>query len=524
MSVYTITYNNDQNSKTVFADTPKEIYSAVGKLLISDIDRSDLPTYIDVKSDNNNTARFKVIKRGTYIKDGVKIPSLYTTCEWDYLGFDDADLWKAAECKYLVCINPESNNYKFYEFGPQFHVSGKVSANYGRISPDGEGRFGTRTTSFDLNMFWIRYYEKLSKGYKDMTDIHNACQYNKGQSQNTNTTLEDDSTKTAPTDNQDANSLFMRLYASANGYYISATATKDEKILFRDYKPTEKEVKLAEQLLQNLYKATTVENFNDNLEQLLVLVPRHIDENNEYASHNYVDRNVVDDLLAHDTSDFSYIIDRERNLLDAMKGIAHVHLNANGEMADNFKNHGVKVRKATEKQTADVLNRLEPSQRSEVVNVYRIIDKNKEKQYNDYRKEHHIKHTRKYWHGSRNETWLSIINDGLSLKYSGSNAGTMFGNGLYFAPSSDKSMLYTSRSGSYWSHGDSDTYFLGLYATAQGKAYRPTSTYDVDTTTMKNYDSVYADHKQTGLRRDEVVFYDDSAVLLEYLVEFKTGA
>lgn len=522
MSVYTITYNHDQNSKTVFADTPKEIYSAVGKLLISEIDRSNLPTYIDVENNESDasTARFKVVKRGTYIKDGVKVPSLYTTCEWDYLGFGFSDFVDDFAYKYLVCVNPESNNYKFYEF--QFDGLNKISANYGRISPDGEGLFGTRSTSFDFNMFWIRYYEKLSKGYKDMTDIHNTFSYNKDQ--NANTTLEDDSTDTAPTDNKDANNLFGRLYASANGYYVSATATKDEKALLCDYKPSEKEVELAEHLVQNLYKATTVENFNDNLEQLLVLVPRHIDENNEYASHNHVDRNVVDDLLAHDTSDFSYIIDRERSLLDAMKGIAHVRTNANGEMADNFKNHGVKVRKATEKQTADVLNRLEPSQRSEVVNVYRIIDKDKEKQYNDYRKAHHIKHTRKYWHGSRNETWLSIINDGLSLKYSGSNAGTMFGNGLYFAPSSDKSMLYTSRSGSYWSHGDSDTYFLGLYATAQGKAYRPTNTYDVDATTMQNYDSVYADHKQTGLRRDEVVFYDDNAVLLEYLVEFKTGA
>ena len=46
--------------------------------------------------------------------------------------------------------------------------------------------------------------------------------------------------------------------------------------------------------------------------------------------------------------------------------------------------------------------------------------------------------------------------------------GKMFGNGVYFAPSSMKSWNYTSYRGTSWANGDADVAFMGLYATAYG--------------------------------------------------------
>ena len=97
----------------------------------------------------------------------------------------------------------------------------------------------------------------------------------------------------------------------------------------------------------------------------------------------------------------------------------------------------------------------------------------------------------------------------------------MFGYGIYFAPSARKSYGYTSCYGSYWANGNSSNGFMGLYKTAYGNPYYPTTSGDKKRE-MQNAgkNCVHAKKNKVGLYNDEVIFYDENAVCIEYLVEF----
>ena len=126
------------------------------------------------------------------------------------------------------------------------------------------------------------------------------------------------------------------------------------------------------------------------------------------------------------------------------------------------------------------------------------------------------------WHGSRNENWMSIIQNSLLLNPNAIITGKMFGAGIYFAPSSVKSWGYTSYLGTRWANGHSSTAFMGLYAVAYGKPMNVDhwSSLDYKREVLQNgYDSLHA-HAGVDLHADEIVLYDEAAVLLNYIVEF----
>lgn len=84
-----------------------------------------------------------------------------------------------------------------------------------------------------------------------------------------------------------------------------------------------------------------------------------------------------------------------------------------------------------------------------------------------------------------------------------------------------KSWNYTSFRGTSWAHGRSNTGFMGLYVTAYGN---PNNVYDAHSFTQKGltqngYNCVHA-HAGSSLRNDEIVFYSEDAMLLQYIVEF----
>ena len=60
--------------------------------------------------------------------------------------------------------------------------------------------------------------------------------------------------------------------------------------------------------------------------------------------------------------------------------------------------------------------------------------------YDDYLKTTDNKRTELYFHGSRNENFISILKTGLLIRPSGAiHTGSMFGDGIYFAPKARKS-------------------------------------------------------------------------------------
>ena len=89
----------------------------------------------------------------------------------------------------------------------------------------------------------------------------------------------------------------------------------------------------------------------------------------------------------------------------------------------------------------------------------------------------------------------------------------------YFAPKATKSWNYTSYHNTYWARGNSDTAFMGLYATAYGNPLDCTCAHHYIKAELGDKNCVHA-HAGTQLRNDEIIFYDEAAVLLQYIVEF----
>lgn len=399
---------------------------------------------------------------------------------------------------YLVMVNPEHNNYKFYKL--EDNNDGKnVLATYGRIGAGPNEMFGTRTHLYPRNMYYIKLMEKMNKGYQDMTDFYITNDQNKKEKSNELTT-------SSAKQNDSKNAVSAELYALLKMYskhYIAKTLRNDVV--------TEKMVDEAKRLLSNLYDMDTtngVDEFNKVLLKIMAISPRKVDN--------------VSKLLAVDTSDVSEIISREETLIMAMEAVVQKSPSKSSKTPqETFSAFGIKVFEATEKQRQEVLNHLSDNLKPLVKKIYRVIPTEQKKKFNEYLKTNNIHKVKQLWHGSRNENWLSIINNGLLLKPNAVITGKMLGNGIYFAPSSMKSWGYTSYSGSYWAGGNSDTAFMGLYACAYGTPKNVTlpGNYNQKMLNSEGCNCVHA-HAGPYLRNDEIVFYDEAAMLLNYIVEF----
>lgn len=399
---------------------------------------------------------------------------------------------------YLVMVNPEHNNYKFYQLEDD---GTNVIATYGRIGLSSNEMFGEKTWTYPRHMYWVKLAEKLAKGYKDMSDVYLT---------ESEASDELDSCENKSETNNSKNDAAHRLYSLLRQY--SQYVIKET---FISTKITPAMVEKTNDLLNDLYVFTTygdcvpedVDAFNEKLLRILEVSPRKVDQ--------------VRFLLASSPDDFAHIIQREESLLMAMEAVVRSSQKSSKAQIDGFDTKTIKVHMATEKQVEEVMRHLNDTLRPKVKNVYRVIHKNHKKRFNQYLEDNNIKKVKQLWHGSKNENWLSIIDNGLLLRPNAVITGKMFGDGVYFAPSAMKSWGYTSGHNSYWAKGNSDTAFMGLYAVAYGKPLNVTSPgrYSQAILDSQGVNCVHA-HAGTYLKNDEIIFYDEAAMLLNYIVEF----
>lgn len=479
---------NAEKDVEVQNDTKSDVYKEIGKFFYEM--SKDIPGTVSVDVEGFGQAEFKLGKRGSYVKDGIEYPSMFVTEKKNsIIGLEPSDYSPA----YLTCINPESNNYKFYHLKP---CSQGINATYGRIGTNRGEMFGARDLlePYPDYMYWIKYYEKISKGYIDQTEIY----LKKSKPQKRKAVQENAKGPSAE--------LYDMLLKYAK--HVVKEALIDDNI-------TEKQVKEARKIYTELCKKVQLKAFNRWLLKLLVVSPRKIIGTGDFG---------VKSFLAESKNDFADIILREENLLIAMETVVNSN-NSAEENSNDFKSFSIEVYEATKEQTDKITSKLSPQLRPHIKKVYRVIPRKQKTKFDAYLKKNHINNIKELWHGSKNENWLSIITNSLQLNPNAQITGKMFGHGIYFAPSSMKSWGYTSYHGSYWAGGHSDTAFMGVYAVAYGKPYHPDinvrgSWIDKSFIDSKKCNCLHAEAGKTGLLNDEIVFYDEDAVCLNYIVEF----
>lgn len=377
----------------------------------------------------------------------------------------------------------------------------EIKASWGSMG--GVGIMGAnRNCNYARSMYWIKYYEKINKGYVD-----NSVAYSEDEPK--------DSKKEPPAKKESKvlNSMAVKLYK------LLSFSTKT--MLTRTIKSvhvTSGMVEASKKYLAELYECTDdLDKFNKILLQLCMVCPRRT-----YS---------MDSLMAHNSDEVKKVIAREEDLVAALEGVllkngsANVTNIASDAVIDPFISLGIIVSSVDSAERKQVENMLPLELRSKIATIYKVNSKRHDDNFKAYCEKNNIKNTRFLWHGSRNENWLSIIQNGLLLKPNAKITGKMFGNGIYFAPKAMKSWGYTSYRNSYWANGSSDFACMGIYETAYGNPYHPSRNESWDFTESKikkkGADCVHAEGGTCGLMNDEIIFYNEDAMCLRYVVEFR---
>jgi poly [ADP-ribose] polymerase len=129
--------------------------------------------------------------------------------------------------------------------------------------------------------------------------------------------------------------------------------------------------------------------------------------------------------------------------------------------------------------------------------------------------ERNTKPVQEVFHGTSQANCLSILKSGLKVSppSTAAIAGKMFGNGVYGAINSTKSLGYSL---GRWGQSSSDCAWLFICDFAMGKTYTTTSSCQP----QHGYDSVWAKAGHS-LHNDELIVYRNSQVNIRYLLECK---
>jgi poly [ADP-ribose] polymerase len=393
---------------------------------------------------------------------------------------------------------------KFYDM---FERNGECHCLWGRRQDDYEFGKSGKLTIKPLYEWDKILSSKIGKGYEDKSYLYEDLLTTQVVGKASDADLY------APIDNPKIAEIVDRLQRYANEVIKANYSVKSGQV-------TQIMVDEVQKCLNYMTTAGTIDEFNSYLLEIFKIIPRSMSR--------------VDAFLANSQNDVKTIISREQDLLDIMRGqiITPVRgqkvKTVKGDKKTILELNGITFEEATAEDIELVKNKL-GSNASRLKNVWKVANEKQTKAYISYCESEGIRKRdcKLLFHGTRSENVWSILKTGLVLRPTNAViTGKMFGYGLYFAPSSQKSLGYTSLSGSYWARGSQNTGFMILHAVAYGKPY------DVHSFDSKYYNFDYAAlrracpgahclhaHAGSMLRNDEIIVYKEEQVMPLYLIE-----
>ena len=402
--------------------------------------------------------------------------------------------------KYLVMVTASANNNKYYKMTPHGDT---WTAEYGRVGSTAQKR------DYPISQWSSKSNEKIRKGYTDQSDlVEDLIQVEKP----IKSEYKDIENKVIAEIVERLQSMARK--AISDNYTISSN------------KVTQAMIDEAQNVLTSLIVIPDLKDFNDTLLKLFTVIPRKM---SDVKSH-----------LAKSAQDFSNIIQKEQDLLDVMKGqvvqkqVIDEAVETTPQSENTILEHlGLEFEECDANDIALIKMQL-GSCVDKFRRAWRVKNLKTQKKFDEFVRDNNITETKLLFHGSRNENWWSIINSGLVLKPTNAViTGKLYGYGIYFAPKAQKSLGYTSLSGSYWARGNSDSGFMALMNVAYGTPY------DVYDFNSKYYDMNYENlqkfksganclHAHAGaslgyssLKNDEIVVYKEDQCTIKYLVELR---
>lgn len=273
----------------------------------------------------------------------------------------------------------------------------------------------------------------------------------------------------------------------------------------------------------------SVKEFNDGLCIIYMILPRRIDN--------------LWKLIARTSKDFDSIILRETNAINLLEDelqkvlLKKAITDKKSTICDAY---GLEIRPVTRGEREEIMDHLhgvdcgDPyDNRSRYKLAWFVRNHRTYKAMQQFVKKEGLSKDdlSLLFHGSGTENIWSILINGLILHPNAAYCGSMFGQGTYFAPSSEKSLGYSSNSGRWRSANTAMRNFLMMYDVVTGIPYdvmadwdksgsrsTPNSPEELDAL-HKGAHCLWAYGRQGRLRHEEVVVYRECQSSIRYLIE-----
>lgn len=397
-------------------------------------------------------------------------------------------------CK-LIMVTAQNNNKVYemiYEGGPNFSV------NFGRVEQ------GFQHTSYPLGKWESKKREKISKGYKDVTDLVTTQVVDTPQVGGGIGKIDDK--KVAE---------FLTLMKKYTDNLVSTTySVKADNV-------SQAQVDEAQKFIDYLSKLTTIDrqgnvwtqSVNEYLISLYTTIPRKM-------------RNVKDHLLPSIKLD--RILQQEQDNLDAISSQVGI-----------IAKQSVKKTKIKGENLLDTLgiSKMETScardyyadigylikqigGRTKLEAVFDVNKPSENKVYEEWLKKQKNKTTKILIHGTRNSSVLPILKSNLQIRPAGNFqfSGKVYGDGNYFSETVVKSLNYTGNDNDkvllvYEVHTGNPFIYEGWY---KGNAF----TLNYSNLQQRGFDSTLV-KAGGGLLNTEVIAYKEEQNRIKYVIWLK---
>lgn len=397
---------------------------------------------------------------------------------------------------YLILVSGSVNSNKYYNCFPE---GSRFRVEYGRVD-------STKTTMYYPISKWdSQIKSKLKKGYQDITDLK--------------TDLVQEISSANP------ESPYKEIENAVVRAIVEKLQSLARKTIQRNYTVkasavTQDMVDAAQEIIDELANSHfTIEAFNDILLRLFTVIPRKMGN--------------VRDYLANKPEDFARIISKEQDLLDVMRG--QIYAKPEVETTESVEKKsqtileelGLEMEEANDDDVA-MIKFLMNESAGKFRKAWKVKNIKTQERFDKFVAENNIRDTRLLFHGSRSENFWSIIKTGLVLRPTNAViTGKMFGMGCYFSPKCQKSIGYTSLSGSYWVRGNNNVAYMALFEVAYGTPYNvynfDNKYYSLDYNKLQQFkpcaNCLHAHADKGMLRNDEIVVYKEDQITIRYLIE-----
>ena len=391
----------------------------------------------------------------------------------------------------LIFVSDDNHN-KFYNMTDN---GSTINVEYGRVGAT------SQTASYPSSKWSSLLSSKLKKGYSDVTHL-----FTESASSSTVSFL-------------DISDRFVQSLIDKLESYTKQKVNTNYLVTADNV--TEKQIKEAQSLLNDLLSVKSNRELNRVLIEIFKTIPRKMKK--------------VGDHLYDEGSDFKYgiiedVVSKEQDLLDTMsqqvKQVELVHDNKDDKLT-LLDAMGLEIYNVRPDQETMIKNKL-ANLKDNYIKGFRVVNKKTQERFDKHIAKVDNKKTSLFFHGSRNENWLPILQTGLVLRPTNAViTGKMFGYGLYYADKAQKSWGYTSARNSYWAKGNANEAYMALFNVHLGNQLHIKrheswcSSLDHSRLTAKGkYDSLFAEGG-IDLRNNEYIVYKEEQSTIQYIIQMK---